>query len=418
MRKPFSIALPVAVVLLAIVLAGCGTATPTTAPTTAPTSAPPTSSATSSQADWHSVGPTAGLADAVSLDVAAWFKDRWLVFGQTNDGPAGWWSTDGIAWQRADIRGAGSASTPVTINAIASNGQVAVAVGQWKEHTSGGSVDLPIADSGSATGAISFAVGRGEAPWAIPAATCEGLAGADAAVLTTTDGATWTQVPDSAVLRGQPMLGVVARSGGFVAAGGADGSGRSATWTSPDGLRWSRGPDSSALHAGWISDIATLGDAVIAVGGSTCGNLGGVPRAWRSADGRSWSLASRLIPVSCCGAAEHVAVAGTLAVADGSASTQNGGEPGSATWTSGDGARWTLHAQKGQEDLSWIGRIVATTDGFLATREGVWASTDGVIWTPVVSRDLNFGAVAVGPNGALAVGVPDIWAGPATVATH
>jgi len=52
----------------------------------------------------------------------------------------------------------------------------------------------PLADSGSSTGAISFAVGRGEAPWAISAATCEGLAVADAMVLTTTDGATWTQV--------------------------------------------------------------------------------------------------------------------------------------------------------------------------------------------------------------------------------
>jgi hypothetical protein len=35
----------------------------------------------------------------------------------------------------------------------------------------------------------------------------------------------------------------------------------------------------------------------------------------------------------------------------------------------------------------------------------------------VVSHDVNFEAIAVGPNGALAVGVPDIWAGPAIAAS-
>ena len=421
--------------VMAIVVAGCGTATPTpspaptsssgpgavpsvspTAPSTASASiAAATPSASSAAAAWHSVGTTTGLDGATSLDVVAWFKDRWVVFGQTNDGQATWSSTDGIAWHKGVMRSSGSGSAPVTIGAIASNGDVAVAVGLWREVTSGASLDVPLVDRGAGT--VAAAMERGEGPRVIPAATCEGLASADAAVMTSTDGVTWSRVPDAKTLRGQPMLGVVAFHGGFVAAGGADGSGRSATWTSPDGRHWTRGPDDAALRSGWISAVTAFGDSVIAVGGSACDNLLSVPRAWRSTDGRSWSLATGLIKGTCCGAAAHVAADTRVAVADGAAGSPDASSPSSATWTSGDGSTWTVHPQADQTDTTWIVPIVATADGFLGAGEGVWSSPDGVTWTNVVSHDVNFEAIAIGPNGALAVGVPDIWVGPASTAS-
>lgn len=422
--------------LVAIAVAGCGaispsspaqtgataspvpTATSTAAPTSAPPTAQPTPLISPEPPGWHRVGPTTGLEDVVGLGVVGWFKDRWVAFGDTTDGPATWWSLDGIAWHPGDVRPAGAMKSPdVHVVAIATNEDVAVAVGSWRERSSGGSLDLPLADSGSSAGAVSWAVGQATEPRVVTAATCERMAGADAAVLTSTDGITWTRVPDSRALRGQPMLGVAAFHGGFVAAGGADGTGRSATWTSPDGRHWTRASDDAALRAGWIGDVATFGDSLIAVGGSACGNMGGVPRAWRSADGRSWSLETGLFRGSCCGAAQRVAVSGTLAVVAGSVSTQDGGEPAGATWTGTDGSHWIVHPQTAQPDLSWLGRIVATTDGFLLAEEGVWTTTDGVTWTNVVSPSLNFGSIAVGPGGTLAVG-DEIWMGPASVAPH
>ena len=426
--------------VMAIVVGGCGTATPTpspgpittaltgpgvppstvtasAAPSVASATAAPTPSASQAVAAWHSVGPTTGLGGADDIYVVDWFNDRWVAFGDTTDGAATWSSADGIVWHRGTIHSIGPADTPVHVAAMASIGGVAVAVGSWKEQSSA-SVDVPLAEAGPGTELVSSAMQHGGTPQVIPASTCEGLASADAAVLTSTDGLIWTQVPDSKALHGQPMLGVAALNGGLVAAGGVDGSARSASWTSPDGRHWTRGPDSKALRAGWIDSVVAFGESVIAVGGSACSNAVGVPRAWRSTDGRSWTLAAGVIKGSCCGAAEAVAANGTIAVADGVAGSHGEADVGSATWTTDDGSRWTLHLQTDQPDQSWIGPIVGTTGGFLATGEGVWSSPDGVTWKNEVSEDQNFVAIAVGPNGALAVDGPDIWTGPAVVSTR
>jgi hypothetical protein len=435
MRRQFGI------LLVAVLVAGCAASPsasppPPSAPTanapasTHPTAAPavaPTAALTEAAATprlaasispqppaWRRAQPTTGLEDSQGLGVAGWFKDRWVVFGFAKDEPAIWWSKDGAAWHRADVGPAELSTHPVTVTAFATNGDVAVAVGSWNEVTVGGSIDRPLARTAPAATTVTYAVGS-EGPRVITAATCEGLASADAAVLTSTDGATWTRVPDSPALRGQPMLGVTARDGGFVAAGGADGSGRSATWTSPDGRHWTRGSDAAALRAGWIGDVAALGTTVIAAGGTACGNEYGVPRAWRSTDGRTWSLAPALVACKCSGSAMHVAVSGNQAVISGRAGTQAGAEPVAVTWTSADGSHWILHPQVGQADPAWIGGIAATPDGFLAAGAGVRASHDGVDWTEVVPRDVPFRGIAVGPDGALAVG-DQVWIGPPAVA--
>ena len=428
--------------LAAIVIAGCAAAPVASAPSAGgPVTQPPASvtpsaalsasasagvaasaspgPAASAQAPvWHAVAPATGLGDLIGLNVVGWFKDRWIAFGDTTDGPAAWWSMDGSAWTAADVHPDGALKSPdVHVTAIASNGETAVAVASLNENTSGGSVDIPLADGRSIPQPVVLGVARSDQPRVVPAATCEGLGSADAAVLTTTDGVTWTRVPDSRVLRGQPMLGVTEFQGGFVAAGGADGSGRSAAWTSPDGRDWTRAPDSAALQAGWIGDIATLGNSVVAVGGSACGNTGGVPRAWSSVDGRTWSLAPGLVSGTCCGAAYHVAAGKTIAASDGVASAPGGGDLAGTTWTSTDGMTWAPHPQPDRADPSWIGRIAAASDGFLEAGGGLWASPDGVTWTPVAPADSGLTGIAIGPNGALAVG-ESIWAGPASVVAH
>ena len=353
----------------------------------------------------------------MDLTVLAWIKDRWVAFGDTLDGPATWSSQDGVAWHRGVIHSSGPRSTPVHVAAVASSGDLAVAVGFWREQTSGGSLDDPIADSGSTPSTVSSAMERpGRLPF-VPTATCEGVASADATALTSTDGVTWTQIADSHALHGQPMLGVAMLNGSFVAAGGADGSGRSAAWTSPDGRHWTRAPDSPALRAGWIGSLATLGDSLVAVGAEACSNEQGAPRAWRSLDGRSWALATGVLDQTCCGAVQAVAVSDGIAVADGSATPTTTADTVSTTWTSVDGSTWARHPHADQTDPGWIGPIVGVDGGFFGAGEGVWSSSDGVTWTNVVSRDVSFQAVAVGPNGTLAVGFPDVWAGPATISS-
>lgn len=97
--------------------------------------------------------------------------------------------------------------------------------------------------------------------------------GGDAAVWTSVDGFTWSRVPHDEALFGGPghqeMTDVTAAGSGLVAVGvdeSQDGE-VSAVWTSTDGLTWTRVPDDEAIFTGGMSSVITTESGVVAVGG-------------------------------------------------------------------------------------------------------------------------------------------------------
>ncbi len=118
-----------------------------------------------------------------------------------------------------------------------------------------------------------------------------------AAVWTSPDGITWSQVPDDeAVLGGegvQTMLGVTVGGPGLVAVG-VDVSGNdqdAAVWTSPDGITWFRVPHDEAVLGGageqTMRSVTAGGPGLVAVGGDESGGDADAA-VWTSPDGITW----------------------------------------------------------------------------------------------------------------------------------
>ncbi|MFC7592795.1 hypothetical protein ACFQYP_60600 [Nonomuraea antimicrobica] len=84
---------------------------------------------------------------------------------------------------------------------------------------------------------------------------------------------------------------VVGGDGRWLASGGDEVSGERGLWTSTDGFTWTVVPESglAAFRAGdHIEDIARTGSGFVAVGRTTGADGGTGPAAWHSADGRTW----------------------------------------------------------------------------------------------------------------------------------
>jgi len=113
-----------------------------------------------------------------------------------------------------------------------------------------------------------------------------------AVVWTSTDGLTWTRVPDDEAAFGdvdhRPMWSVVAGGPGLVAVGW-DGSEEphAVVWTSTDGLTWVRVPDNESVfgNSGMYS-VAAGGPGLVAVGADPLRQHAAV---WASTDGTTWA---------------------------------------------------------------------------------------------------------------------------------
>jgi hypothetical protein len=113
----------------------------------------------------------------------------------------------------------------------------------------------------------------------------------EAAVWTSADGVTWSRVPhDEEVFGGEEhatMTGVTAHGTGMVAIGEVqtDGIRGAAVWTSTDGITWSRLPNDKALFPdASMVDVTAVGSLLVAVGES-----GSAVAVWTSVDGIEWS---------------------------------------------------------------------------------------------------------------------------------
>ncbi len=150
-----------------------------------------------------------------------------------------------------------------------------------------------------------------------------------------------------------------------------------------------------------LRDVAALDDGFLAIGSRTpaTGTL------WRSADGRSWTLAEPL-PDAAGARLEAVAI-GQRTVVVGSIG------PDPAIWVD-DGDGWTrATVPRGQGRMT---AVTATDDGFIAggylgpefgpAGAAIWRSPDGTHWTPVdiPHRESRVAALAATASRLVAVG--------------
>jgi hypothetical protein len=257
-----------------------------------------------------------------------------------------------------------------------------------------------------------------------------------AAVWTSPDGFTWARVPhDETVFGGdsiQTMESVVAGGPGLVAVGGEMFSGSwqdAAVWTSPDGLTWTQVPHDETVFGGdsnqGMLSVTAGGPGLVAVGYA---GPDSAPYAvvWTSPDGLTWTRVPHDGPV--CGDYHlqlySVVAAGPGLVAVGSDSY--GIWPSTAAvLTSPDGLTWTRvpHNETvfGDDDSSQAMRSVAAGGpGVVAVGYGdrgaaVWISPDGLTWTQVPHDEAVFGghlhmhSVVAGGPGLVAVGGASVW---------
>jgi hypothetical protein len=185
-----------------------------------------------------------------------------------------WRTTDGSNWQRLD----GVQSLTSTPDEIL-RGQ-AVAVGPERVVLAGASLDLHRLDDGD-----------------------------DGAIWWSDDGTRWVRADLAGAGMGGPgyqELRVVSPAGAGFTVGGANGA-RAAIWSSVDGKRWQsahplpggsgRGATVTALAAGpqrqqWAGGV-----------------VDGVPRLWRSTDGRNWATVALPAGVRAAGSAQAVTLA-------------------------------------------------------------------------------------------------------------
>jgi hypothetical protein len=313
--RPHAAVSTFAALAFATVLAGCvgGGSPGTTA--TSPASIPgPTSSATAAtapaptNAEGWLLLPELEAVATVAFDDVVWTGSRFVAVGTVIDGGGVFLdSTDGRTWHQQPRSAPGGprahlAAGPAGVVAVSgSNADMASWASSdgltWSVQEDGFGVPAS-GDTQEVTAVVAMAggwlaVGR-EDP------QCNhncGLAPVKALVWRSPDGLHWQRVPDQASLVGGAMADVTRWGTGFVAVGTAGTLG--AAWTSTDGLTWRRAADGPAFHALpgddpalWtqIESVTASHGVIVAVGtDGNGGTHGPTARAWRSADGRTWS---------------------------------------------------------------------------------------------------------------------------------
>lgn len=196
---------------------------------------------------------TAGLGTGSSFSALVSNGNAVLLTGAFASGgkwhAAIWYSSDGIAWSRARVPATPAGSG---INAIAANGDAAIAIGS---NDNGASPFVWRSDDG----------GRS---WTI-AARGEGLFG------------------PAAVQMGRPSPSELMHADGQWIAAGAGSDGYGAVWTSPDGAQWKQvldaKPGNPATGVGSVNVVDNGDGRLLAYSGRA---------VWYSSDGSSWGPAA------------------------------------------------------------------------------------------------------------------------------
>jgi hypothetical protein len=255
-----------------------------------------------------------------------------------------WSSTDGVHWRAAV---ASNGMSDASMEGVAAGPDEFVAVGS--DGFPGGNTQLPGA--------------RGAAVWR------------------SSDGTTWSRVPNQKSFAGAVMFGIRRTPSGYVAWGevhdpAGTGAQRPPIWTSVDGLTWERatGIADAGGPGNPIASILPLGGRLIAVGSRPSDANGfAVPAMWSSSDGgRTWGLFAApdhiANPVG-SGSLRDIAVAGSDVLAVGLSESRPGdqGSDLAITWLSADdGATWKELAPDPSLGAAIVTRLVAIHSGFVA----------------------------------------------------
>jgi len=166
-------------------------------------------------------------------------------------------------------------------------------------------------------------------------------------------------------------------------------------WTSTDGKTWSEVPQ-TVPHAGRTYAGATVHNGRIWLAGGANGT-DTLNDVWSSEDGATWTQATAAAPFTPRMYLELESFAGRLWVIGG---WGPGAAPG--IWSSADGVSWTQEAADAEFGSRFDHRIVTSNDrmwligGFDAgqtAHRDVWSSTDGKSWT-LITDDAEFPTLA------------------------
>ena len=324
-----------------------------------PTSSPQPSPTTASQAPASAI-PSAAVGrfawstspfeqGALATSIA-YIDHRWIVTGSA-DGPAAWWSDDGVLWTASRVETASRNDRVASMGPVASVGSSLVSLGWWGPATGEDRVEGTYAwvsrDHGVSwqqTEAPPFgaAVTSGPAGLvAVPGWTgCCNETGPQALTARSDDGTTWQRIAADPVFADAALNSIAADSGGYVAVGGtwdpgSPGAGTSAAaWWSDDGEHWQRAAiDDVGDTSSDITQVVAGPKGFVAIGVYSGGTGPYATVIWTSPDGRTWQ-AQRL--------AEAGFPNGLLLGSDGVHLVAMGSSGGRVTaWTSSDGLAWT-----------------------------------------------------------------------------
>ncbi|NNF52998.1 MAG: hypothetical protein HKN03_01005 [Acidimicrobiales bacterium] len=258
-----------------------------------------------------------------------------------------------------------------------------------------------------------------------------------AAVWTSADGLSWSQVAhDEAVFGGRDtqMRSVSVGGPGLVAVGwedevlDEDAEPSAAVWTSVDGSTWSRVPhDEDVFGAALMTSVTAGGPGLVAVGMTTPGGDGNAA-VWTSDDGFNWTRVPHDETVF--GGVDRQVIHDVTVGGPGLVAVGNDGgrgwwdnNPGNnaAVWTSVDGFTWSrvsrdepVFSDGGNPVMLSVtaggpGLVAVGADSWLPelARTPVWTSPDGFTWTRVPDDETVRGSmtsVTAGGPGLVAVG--------------
>jgi hypothetical protein len=278
---------------------------------------------------------------------------------------AAWLSTDGRTWSQAPGLNAPEESimTSVTVSParIVAVGGIAAHAGGWTS-ANGSDWSSSRVSQPSIPGQARMEAVVGWHGTYIAGGDVEPTPSEHHAVLwESTDGTSWTALPDAPQFDGGAVTGIAAGPSELVAVGYVlepSGSTRAAAWWSTDGRAWSESPDGSAFTDARMNAVAVGGPGYVAVG--SAGNLASAA-AWTSTDGRTWTRAPAGVGFS--GGGLRVSMASVAAipgavVAVGSRDDAGNGSP--TVWVSVDGTKWRRVADDpsfGGGDMSSISAV-------------------------------------------------------------
>ena len=363
---------------------------------------------------WHQARPF-GTAAAEDVSGVALAPDGAVVTAGISDAPDGRQpviTLTGVnaAARRVDIAKIPGAVEPqVAVNGIAAQGSTQVAVGSangypaaWTSGNGGSSWTravgaLPAVLSRPGSQQLT-SVTHGPMGW-LAVGDVTAAAPEHPVVVVSADGTSW-QAADGERVFGAPGLfteQAAANARGYVIVGRQNvkqvQNGRvvsvrteAAVWWSATLTGWQRAGDATAGALDGTGDRQMT--AVTAAGGSgfvAVGSHGNQPSAWTSADGgRTWRQADLPLPVGSTRAVlEHVASAGRVVVAVGTAVTTAGRPVPFAASSANGGASWAESALPVPAGLTSVTALAAAGGSFTAT--GTYGSTPGhqnvVVWT-------------------------------------